>query len=361
MANQNILSPTQFKQNQLIHSIHKKPNWTVSTDIDSKKPLDFGYYETHHELRNYSPKQGTKLVTLDEIDADPNFYYTNRTYRLDCFHDLIMCLDIEPIASQSIINTLLQLPISYGERSTHNGYHLLLKVPESLDLPQYADLFGEVNLKGPNRSDLPADDPNNKPQFEIIFNKHFVTLTKKAVINQNIDNTDPLVINKIKTFLDQMLASYNQQQQAKNEHQIEIDAIDLSHYPDAQILAENFPQNQINRIMRFQPQQANNDLSKWEFQITSKFIYQMYYQMELKFNDPFFDTVTSQPLAELPENTVIMAVYQLLQDHLPARPKHAEQRDGLPWLLYTVTKAIQQMNYKQAAHENFIHDQPQRI
>ena len=186
-----MLPKDQFAALPGIRKLAQQPYWSISGDYhDStrttkgdKIAINWQYYQQTHQFKLYDLKhrdaQGnyTSLTTLDQINADPHFDYTNRTYRLNASQSRIFMLDIEKNASRYAMQQLTQIPTIYTEISQHGGWHALIEVPPDL-AERYHDILAATAIKGSADSHRPYDDPDNVPQFECLFNHHFITFTR---------------------------------------------------------------------------------------------------------------------------------------------------------------------------------------
>lgn len=326
-----------FHQNPLIQKLGLAPFWTISDD--NKRPLDAHYLLKYHHFKLFNDDtkhltHSRQLVPLAQLDADPTLQYTNRALFLQAAKTHILMIDVEPVATPAIVKSLCSLPVSYSERSKHNGWHLLLEVPEDLIKPNMQYLFGVDVIKGP------------KKQFELLSNAHFVTFTRRVQPTRPVDVMhNQQDRNQISRFLEQLLA-YDRQQAIERHRIVESKQFDrkyaLDQLPDfIHKLADLLPAEDWQAFKAITRKDYDNDDSRYELAVMGKIRYTFYFEIARGYQTPFAGALIGKPLDEITDDDLTYATYLVATKVLEPRPANAdhpdkwqELRDGMPWLLY---------------------------
>lgn len=330
-----------FEDNDLIVKIRDEPYWTVSTK--NKEPLDIFPLLLNGSIKFYNQYERDCLTTLTQIEQDSRLKYTNRAYRLNIARNKIAMLDIESCASKQTRDMLIQnVPHSYSEYSmSGKGVHLLFVIPEVVYKKHEEILRNKIVIKGPNRDDLPANDPNNKPQYELLLADHFITFTRNVIADDVLTNDydDPEVIAKIDTFVTNLIDfSKTKASYAKSNIDIDVTQTQIEQNEVVQYIVANLPIDNLDWSFSVDLASVNNDLSRYEFNVARRLHIKIKENItsQLPFNDPFFHLAMPDVIDE---KDIICAVYVLLSRYLEPRAKHLEKRNQMPWLLYVASKS----------------------
>lgn len=341
MSNQQfpMVHPLTFSQNPIINHLADDPYWTVSDD--NKRPVNAKILLEDGDVVNARFDSESPMVTLNQLDADPNLQAVNRAYRLRARENRIIAIDMEPEAPESMKQEVLQFPAHYTELSKNGGVHLLILVPEDLITDENRYMFDELSVF---KEPIP-DGEKRGAFFEVLFNDHFVTFTKKMHTQKTCINYDQDVTAK------QQLAGFLQNiteldKQKKKEREIAKQyRIGLIHES-----IDTEKQKDIDLLLGLKPfdkarEQASNkdvsdfggDFSRYEMSVANGLAFHT-----LRVHKLAKDTLSFKEMAQsLTEQDIAYAIYLLLKEAVPHREKHDEDRDGLPWLLFTAKKAYE--------------------
>lgn len=288
-----------FINNPVIRTLAAKPYWTVN--IDGKKPLDILEYEKTGIIRG--AKNEYCLTDLSNLLRIVNNIPAQFVYSLNAARDGIVVLDIEKTCPDDIKQHMLELPFLYGDISmSGNGYHLVFPCP-SLDELTY------------NRTAMKEDHK----YYEILLN-HYVTFTNNTIFPQFTANNAPISFQTVWDNLKQKLHNT-----LKKNYSCDITEVNLD-FPQYETIKNAVIANFTNRF-RKTVDDYHGDMSRYEFAIIGSVRYSL--SMILEF--PIFARTVN--LSEIQQ---IAAVYDIVTQLIPHRPKHDEQRDGKPMLLYQV-------------------------
>lgn len=320
----NVAKPALFNANKLIQELGKEPAWTIS-DVD-KRPLDVRHFlQTGTFDRLAKPTNDwNPLVTLPEINANEKLKLTNRAYHLNARQNNIICIDIEPTASEEERQLLLQLPFEYLEYSTHMGFHGLLRLD-----PKYLNVLTEmildvVNIKLPSRT------------WEVILNDHYCTFTQNVIEPVQMDEQTKDTM--MKNFINYLIKIDAKNNEARTKA---IAASDMSEELSEHLLevAKLFPESDFEYIRKISPDNyiddaGKPDVSKYEFNICRIIRKQLAQRIEYGFEDPFSSLTIPKGPAELTDKDYVELVYYFAKQILPYRDKHDTIHSGYPYLLY---------------------------
>lgn len=320
-----LIKMNAFNDNPLIKQMANTKLWTWSRP--DKKPVASELFIKENRLSLYfydKQKSVThNLVTLPEMDQHPKLKNINRAYRLCAADNGIMVLDIEPKATQDTINMLLQLPIQYLERSMHNGYHALLRLPDDyLNDPAIVQMLNLTVIKFKEK------------EFEVLLNRHFVTFTKKIC---NIPKPNPSK-EYLKSFVNLLVdSSKTSQKMHQKGNQIKAQLSQTNKLSDvAQKLTQIVDRDYINNhVASLSVSDFNDDDSVYEYNVIIRVAGHIIH--ELKSNPELKDYLIADGYTI---SDLIYATTSIAENIIPPRAKHDTQRDGLPYLVYVATSAI---------------------
>ena len=306
-----------FSTHPFIRTIAKQRRWTVSTN--TKMPIDMNQLRYAQRICGATFTDGNEpLVSLDDVQVIiPNA--TNAAYLLNQALDQFIVLDIEPKCPPQIRDDLLRLPYSYCEISmSGKGFHLVFETPDT----QHKDvLLAKAALQHPSR------------WYEFLLN-HYVTFTGNICTPPSGITLRPKedVISVFDELAEHaIIASYTD--------------IDTSHLPSLHdipygvevvncITATKAPYNKTQQD--FLSEDGSPNQSGYEFGVAG------FYFKRLKM------MLSSSRYAthEYTELELMILLYEIVKSFVPARDKHAETREGLPYLMYSCKRVVTFRNAK---------------
>lgn len=346
-----MVHPLTFSQNPLVQHLNKDPYWTVSDD--NKRPVNARILLETEIAYNVKFDGEWPLVTLEELDANQNLQAVNRAYRLRARENRVIAIDVEPGAPESMKQEVLAFPAHYTELSKNGGVHLLILVPEDLITPENRYMFDDLSVF---KEPVPKpEDPKEKPRdahFEVLFNDHFVTFTKRMLTEKPcIDyNQDADAKATLATFLHnivQMDKQRKKEREIAKEYRIGMmkNLID----EEKEKIIESFISIKPFDKAKEQADSKNasdfgGDHSRYEMSVANGLAFHT-----IRIHGLAKDTISFREMTEsLTEQDLAYAIYLLLKESVPYRDKHDETRDGLPWLLFTGKRAYEYVKAQNA-------------
>lgn len=301
-----------FASNPVIAELATKKRWTVSAVNKHKMPVDFKNLMTNKTVFGAKFSDERCLVDLDTVETTlPNA--TNNAFYLDARMDKYLILDIESNCPPEQAEEMLdKLPAYYAEVSlSGQGYHLVMPLPRNWD-------------EFPLAQTKPAIKAEDKTH-EILVD-HWVTFTRRQVTTLR-DPQDPYALRA----WDELYADL-----ASKVTVASSTGIDISD-EKPEIPCEDIIMRQLMRVeLKKTVADFNNDHSSFEFSVMGRLYSRLKRTYSILSNtyDGLNETVEAQS----------WLLYQAAQEHLPHRDKHDEERDGLPYLLYTAVNLINRDN-----------------
>lgn len=312
-----------FMKNPLIQKLKKENRWTVSDK--NKRPVDAKHLLETHQVRNARVNDTPyPLVTLEALNNDPNLLHTNRAYRTQAQLNNVIVIDVEPEATDDMLEFAINFPAHLTEISRNGGVHLFIEIPKSMVTPENEYLLKSTVIKSPNND------------YEIISNDHYITFTKRIVLDKPIADFEQNIEhrNQLERFLNnivEMDAETQRQRKLRRRVAIDFDDSNIHHETIEKLLDSNVFIDFMAQQAEKSPSEFNNDLSRYEASIgtacaghVNRFVENLPYTQVLK--DTF---------EHMTENDWIYAAYKMVEFIVPFRDKHDEYRNDLPWLLYT--------------------------
>ncbi|MGX1266698.1 hypothetical protein RKD55_004642 [Rossellomorea marisflavi] len=346
-----MVHPLTFSQNPLVQHLNKDPYWTVSDD--NKRPVNARILLETEIAYNVKFDGEWPLVTLEELDANQNLQAVNRAYRLRARENRVIAIDVEPGAPESMKQEVLAFPAHYTELSKNGGVHLLILVPEDLITPENRYMFDDLSVF---KEPVPKpEDPKEKPRdahFEVLFNDHFVTFTKRMLTEKPcVDyNQDAHAKSTLANFLHnivQMDKQRKKEREIAKEYRIGMmkNLID----EEKEKIIESFISIKPFDKAKEQADSKNasdfgGDHSRYEMSVANGLAFHT-----IRIYGLAKDTISFREMTEsLTEQDLAYAIYLLLKEAVPYRDKHDETRDGLPWLLFTGKRAYEYVKAQNA-------------
>lgn len=356
-----MVHPLTFIQNPLMQHLADDPHWTVSDD--SKRPVNARVLLDTGDVRNARFDGESPLVTLNELDANPNLQAVNRAYRLRARENRVIAIDVEPEAPDAMKQDALNMGAHYTELSKNGGVHLLIRVPDDLITDDNRYMFDDLSViketvpkveNGPDKG-----KEARSAYYEVLFNDHFVTFTKRMLTQKPCVDyaTDPVAKQQLADFLHnivQMDAKKKQERELAKQYRIGM-VEDMLDDEKEEMLDEFLSlrpfENALQQAGEKDVSDFGGDYSRYEMSVANGLAYHT-----LRVQKLAKDTMSFKKIAEtLTEQDMAYAVYLMLKDIVPYRDKHDEDRDGLPWLLFTAKRA-----YEYVASQNAKREQDKR-
>lgn len=294
----------KFRNNKFVSEIADIEKWTVSTR--NKVPIDMKTLKFRDRLNAAKYTDSLSLATLDEVNnIIPNA--ANYTFYLDALEEGFCVLDIEPKCPDDIKTKLLQMPCLYAETSmSGKGVHLVFRCPFDV-LDTYPIAKEKVVFK------------EEHGYYEILLN-HYVAFTANQI--DAVFGEDDGLFSKLFSEM-----ASNQKQTLKADiEMIKLDSVRTTY--TLQIMSAL--RGQAHSYLKT-PADFNNDFSKYEFGFASSLFRKL-------------EKILQYPLIkadhEYTDSEKAWFLYKILFEKLPHRPKHDEQRIGMPWLLYLAFDVI---------------------
>lgn len=333
-----MVHPITFRQNPLIDYLANEPYWTVSDD--QKRPVNARILLESGDVVNARPEENP-LVTLTQLDDNKNLEAVNRAYRLRARENRVVMIDVEPDATDEMKQNVLDFPAHYTELSKNGGVHAMILVPEDCITDENRYMFDDLSVF---KEPVPKGEQRGA-HFEILFNDHYVTFSKKMLTQKPcVDfNQDPAAKAALIKFFDNIVkmdAEKKQEREIAKEYRIQLmnDFLD----DDKEELVEEFLELKPFEIARAKASEKTitdfgGDGSRYEMSVANSLASSI-----IKTNELIKDTQSFKHLSEkLSSQDLVYAVYLMLKDTVPYRGKHDEDRDGLPWLLFTSKRAFE--------------------
>lgn len=277
-------------------------------------------YKLMHEqkIRGASFYDGESLIPLPDIIrffAKHKQILTNCCYYLHSSVDNFVVLDIEPDCDESLKQQFLNTPYIYGERSlSGKGYHLVYPLPDWLS--DYPAAEGKTVIK------------DKKRDFEILM-CHYCTFTGNSI---------PPAAQTTSDFFDRTFKELAAIQEVKEKRQIELTDIERPDYPYSDRILELLEYAartwmDMEHKRPFLNKNGTRDHSAYEFAMIG-YLYKKYKSIMQT------DVIKANPYP-FTDNHTAWFIYEAVRNTLPERPKHNTERNGMPYLLYSVKRLME--------------------
>lgn len=314
---------------QLIDKIGNERSFGVSSD--EKVPLNVLNYINSNGLEPITKVTSEDLsshhlATLIEINNCKSFDKTNRAYHMHAADNLVVGFDIEPRCWSNYLAYFATLPAHYREYSMHNGIHLLYELDRTKLLPAAVTMIA-------TRTEYKFKDlVNNQPlEFELMFNNHWLTLTKRVFGKQDDLSTPvPEVIYQV----------INEESLAWEQSKRQVKDIELKGKSSevAKKICNLLDISKVNELKELTVADFKYDDSYYEYNIALRIAGALYQRLYVKPKpmDAMYLGINTEMVKH---DDFIWATALLLESIVPKRDKDNEERDGLPWLVYTAKQA----------------------
>lgn len=314
-----------FYDNRAIKALADASRWTVSgvigelPDADDatgyakarKAPIDIRHLLERGRVRGAWARDEQCLLDLDELTTFlPQA--ANAAYFLRMQIDGLIMIDIEPDCPEEVASALLRLPrIIYSETSmSGRGYHLLMRAPTNLqNFPQAA------------RKTVLREEHG---WYELLM-EHWVTFTRRPVPTARIISAHAQPAGDNEPSSTEELFATLAAEAAANAAADASSLATGAQMPEIP-LAEQIVTGMIiaaHGHLR-EPGDFHHDTSRWEFSVLGSLY--GWLRSELA-------KAEGTSSARFSDSDRAWLLYDAVRRILPARPKHAETRNGRPYLL----------------------------
>lgn len=335
-----------FNESPIIRFMAEIPRWTISTK--DKVPVSVPALKEQRveSWKPAFPGDISSLTTLSEINEMKELENANRTFRFDGNRDEkhpIICIDVEKTAEEHIVQEFMKLPVHYREYSKSGGFHLLLQVPKFCINEEHRYLFDLTVLQSEDRS------------FEVIFNRHFCTFTKKVIDTRipnllNPKSNDCQMIRDFLTYLVEMDKESAVKRELKNKAKAELGDLSESTLDESQLntLLALIPKPAIKRAQDLTLEQYHHNHSQYEYNVVFQLAGGLMYGIGRAKNKDIEPKI-GKPLEEITLMDMSSVLYSYMDQLITYRAKHEEHRNGLKWLHYIALEAMMyvKQTYKQ--------------
>ncbi|MGW6600479.1 hypothetical protein [Streptomyces sp. NPDC055036] len=326
----------QFYGNPAIRVLASACRWTISGQIrdedpddPDKRPTRKAPIDVRHLLTGCTPGcrhagtlrgafalDETCLLSLHELTAAiPNA--ANTAFYLQAQTDGLFVLDIEPDCPPRVATDLLRLPgVLYSEQSmSGRGFHLIMPMPRNFhDFPIAA---GKRVLR------------EEHGWYELLLD-HWTTFTRQPVPERIVAQADAATATPAFTSVEDLYAQLAVK--ARESSGASASAVDTAEaMPDIPYWQAIVEQTLAcaRRQLR-DPGDFNDDMSSWEFSVLASLYGRMQTQLR----------AYSALGIEYSAGDTAWLLYKAALDVIPPRPKHSEQRNGRPFLLYRAAALV---------------------
>lgn len=319
-----------FYGNKAISALASACRWTISGQIgeldddpDGAAPTRKAPIDVRHLIdgcnpgcRHPGPVRGAWsigpncLVTLEELTAAvPNA--SNAAYYVQAQADGLMVIDVEPGCPHSTMTDLLRLPgILYSELSmSGKGLHLVAAVPPNFH--EFPIAAGKRVLR------------HEEGWYEILLD-HWVTFTRRPVPQAVLDRvaaaaSDPEFASVEDLYAE--LAAKARQTASASATAVRTDDSMLESIPYAETIIRFVLATDLEALN--DPERFAHDLSRWEFSVLARL------HSRLEAGQRLYQDIG----AVYTSGDTAWLLYRAATEVIPPRPKHAQTRNGRPFLL----------------------------
>lgn len=312
----------RFYSNPAIRALADACRWTISGQIADedpdneadkpptrKAPIDLRHLIDRQRVRGAWSIGPECLVTLAELtSAVPAA--ANHAFYLQAQTDGLIVIDIESGCPPKIAADLLRLPgILYSELSmSGRGFHLVFPLPGNLH--NFPVAAGKLVLR------------EQHGWYEILLD-HWCTFTRFPIADVTREHIAAVAWPPAFTSVEEVyadLAAKARPSAGLTAAAVGTDA-EMPEIPYAQSIIEKALAS-AEGLLR-DPRDFDHDLSRWEFSVLA--VLYRWMQVPLSVYSSFGVCYSAGDQAWL--------LYRAALDVIPARPKHAQQRNGRPFLL----------------------------
>jgi hypothetical protein len=316
----------QFYENPAILTLASTCRWTISGQIGElgdpddpeqdgrttrKAPIDLRHLLEFGRVRGAWSISSTCLLTLDELtDAVPAA--ANAAFYLQSQVDGLAIIDIEPECPAEVAMELLRLPgILYSELSmSGRGYHLVVAQPKNFR--QFPVAAGKRVLR------------EEHGWYEILLD-HWTTFTRKpiphAICEAAAALSTPPRFDSVEALYAELGALARESPSVSSAGIDTGDGeVDLTRIRFGEDIVEATLASARERLR--DPEDFDNDMSRWEFSVLGTAYGMLRTQLSAYSAFGSYDGGQRSLL-----------LYAVAKELIPFRPKHAQTRNGRPFLL----------------------------
>lgn len=319
-----------FYNNAAISALSSACRWTISGQLgeleplgDDKAPTRKAPIDVRHLIDGCNP--GCKhpgpvrgawsigpncLMTLEELTtAVPNA--SNAAYYVQAQSDGLILIDVEPDCPHSVMTDLLRLPgILYSELSmSGKGLHMIAPLPANLH--EFPVAVGKRVLR------------HEQGWYEILLD-HWVTFTRRPVPQAVLDQVAASPQQPEFASVEELYASLAEKaRQTANASATAVSTDDsmLESIPYAETIIRYVLATDLEVLN--DPERFAHDMSRWEFSVLARLHSRL--ETGMRVYQELGASYTSGDTAWL--------LYRAATEVIPVRPKHAQMRNGRPFLL----------------------------
>lgn len=333
------LSANATEEEKEMFAKHRKRPMFMGEYIENRNrlatnvPLDKAVQDSMHLMRDYFDSDAEHLNKLSELNL-PELTTFKRAYRMNALENLVVVLDIEPDTSDALLEKFSKIPAHFAEWSTNNGLHLFYKV----DVNRLSDAGRTLLSLTVQKIDEEPAGPDSYRKFELIMNDHWITFTGKTNLSQIVPVETP-VPDPIYDIIEAIAVKAAERQMELED--IQVNANERSETSEK--LAEwILDSSKMIEIEQLEPANFQNDMSRYEFNVIFRIAGYLQYRIE-NANPMTSLRLGGINLAQISDQDAVQTIYQVAQQIIPYRDKHATFRDRMPWLMYQSVQAYQRI------------------
>lgn len=317
----------------LINKLRSEKAWVISDK--NKVPIYVQkYLETGNENAIWPCTRGdmANLSTFNDIKKAPKLANCFSAYRVHASSNLVIIFDVEPSTDKNTLYWFYSQPAHYKEFSWHYGIHLVYKLDRRrLSEKVVAMLSSRTEIK----------HTEDKLNYEIMMNNHFVSFTGRAISSGTVDETSP-VPNWVYSQLEKEAKTLSLQKLEA----ITVDSkqTDMSEFLYNRYIVDDQNQNSyINYLKNLKPEdvsKTDTSPSSYEYGIAIRLV--SYLKRRIASADALDSVIAESDVSSSASpSDIALAVKRGLKDICPERDKWDQTRNHLPWLLYVAVNATE--------------------
>lgn len=307
----------EFYGNPAIKALAQTSRWTVSgrlgdnAESKNKAPIDMRHLLNAGRVRGAWARDKQCLVDLGELtESLPDA--ANTAYYLQALTDGLVVIDIEPGCPAEVAANLLALPGAiYTETSmSGRGYHLVTPLPKNFRKHPVASSKKVLR--------------EEHGWYEILI-EHWVTFTRRPIGSEAVARAQAVDL-ATSTFssMEDLYESLAVKAKPTQAVSTEVGTVGVE-APKIPGMGRIIRQTLVQAKPWFKGlDQFNGDHSRFEFSILGTLYRRMVFQML---------AVGAERNVEFTPSDEAWLLYLAAKEVLPRRAKHAEQRNGRPFLL----------------------------
>lgn len=323
----------------LIDELRSEKAWVIS-DKDKVPIYVQKYLETGNENAIWPCTRGdmANLSTFDDIKHAPKLANCFSAYRVHASSNLVIIFDVEPSTDKNTLYWFYSQPAHYKEFSWHYGIHLVYKLDRRrLSEKAVAMLSSRTEIK----------HTEDKLNYEVMMNNHFVSFTGRAISSGTVDEASP-----VPDWVYQQLEKEAETLSTQKIEAITVDSkqTDVSDFLYNSYIVDDQNQNSyISYLKDLTPEdvsKTDTSPSSYEYGIAIRLVGYLKRQIASIKEKDGLDVVIAKDLwkvdvSKISPSDIALAVERGLEDICPERDKWSQTRNHLPWLLYVAVNATE--------------------